>query len=76
MQLKILQKAIPYQEIKVNYRERIGVSKISGTVKGTIFAGIPSRKIKDIDPKLQKGEIERIAKNYLIYSSWFKTDSE
>ena len=44
--------------------------------EGTIFAGIPARKIKDIDPKLQKGEIERIAKNYLIYSSWFKTDSE
>jgi len=43
--------------------------------EGTIFAGIPARKIKDIDPKLQKGEIERIAKNYLIYSSWFKTDS-
>ncbi len=34
--------------------------------EGTIFAGIPARKIKDIDPKLQKGEIERIAKNYLI----------
>ena len=44
--------------------------------EGTIFAGIPARKIKDIDPKLQKGEIERIAKNYLMYSSWFKTDSE
>jgi len=44
--------------------------------EGTIFAGIPARKIKDIDPKLQKGEIERIAKNYLMYSSWFKTDSK
>ena len=44
--------------------------------EGTIFAGIPARKIKDINPKLQKGEIERIAKNYLIYSSWFKTDSK
>ena len=40
MQLKVLQKAISYQEIKVNYRERIGVSKVSGTLKGTIFAGI------------------------------------
>ena len=39
--------------------------------EGTIFAGIPARKIKDIDPKLQKGEIDRIAKNYLMYSSWF-----
>ena len=44
--------------------------------EGTIFAGIPARKIKDIDSKLQKGEIERIAKNYLMYSSWFKTDSK
>ena len=42
--------------------------------EGTIFAGIPARKIKDIDPKLQKGEIDRIAKNYLMYSSWFKSD--
>ena len=41
---------------------------------GTIYAGIPARKIKDIDPDLQKGEIERIAKNYLMYSSWFKSD--
>ncbi len=44
--------------------------------EGTIFAGIPARKIKDITSKLQKGEIERIAKNYLMYSSWFKTDSK
>lgn len=44
--------------------------------EGTIFAGIPARKIKDIDPKLQKGEIDRIAKNYIMYSSWFKTDSK
>ena len=41
---------------------------------GTIYAGIPARKIKDIDPDLQKGEIERIAKNYLMYSGWFKLD--
>ena len=40
MQLKILKKQIPYQEIKVNYRQRIGVSKVSGTLKGTIFAGV------------------------------------
>ena len=44
--------------------------------EGTIYAGIPARKIKDIDPELQKGEIERIAKNYLMYSSWFKPDQK
>ncbi|MBA22038.1 MAG: UDP-glucose--dolichyl-phosphate glucosyltransferase [Flavobacteriales bacterium] len=40
MQLKILRKKISYQEVEVNYRQRIGVSKVSGTLKGTIFAGI------------------------------------
>ena len=39
---------------------------------GTVYAGVPAKKIKDIDPELQKGEIERIAKNYLMYSSWFE----
>lgn len=40
MQLKILKKKFTYTEIPVNYRNRIGVSKVSGTVKGAIFAGM------------------------------------
>jgi glycosyltransferase involved in cell wall biosynthesis len=40
MQLKVLRQKIPYQEIPVSYKKRIGVSKVSGTVKGTIFAGM------------------------------------
>lgn len=40
MQLKILREKIPYQEVPVSYKRRIGVSKVSGTVKGTIFAGM------------------------------------
>ena len=39
MQLKILKKYIPYTEIPVRYRPRIGVSKVSGTLKGTVMAG-------------------------------------
>jgi glycosyltransferase involved in cell wall biosynthesis len=39
MQLKILKRSIPYIEIPVRYRPRIGVSKVSGTVKGTLMAG-------------------------------------
>lgn len=38
----------------------------------SVYAGIPARKIKDISPELQKGEVERIANNYVMYSSWFK----
>ena len=38
----------------------------------SIYAGIPAKKIKAISPELSKGEIERIANNYVMYSSWFK----
>lgn len=40
MQLKVLKQKMSYQEIPVRYKNRIGVSKVSGTVKGTIMAGI------------------------------------
>lgn len=40
MQLKVLRKKMTYTEVPVHYKKRIGVSKVSGTVKGTIFAGI------------------------------------
>ncbi len=39
---------------------------------GTIYAGIPAKKIKDISEELTSGEINRIADNYVMYSSWFK----
>ena len=38
----------------------------------SIYGGIPAKKIKDIDQSKAKKEIERIAKNYLIYSKWYK----
>ncbi|MGC6421241.1 MAG: glycosyltransferase family 2 protein [Flavobacteriaceae bacterium] len=40
MQLKVLRHQIPYSEVPVRYKKRIGQSKVSGTVKGTIFAGV------------------------------------
>lgn len=40
MQLKALKRNYSYKEIPVKYRNRIGVSKVSGTVKGAIFAGV------------------------------------
>lgn len=40
MQLKVLKKKYSYIEVPVKYKTRIGVSKVSGTVKGAIFAGI------------------------------------
>ncbi len=40
MQLKALRKKLSYIEIPVKYRNRIGVSKVSGTVKGSVLAGV------------------------------------
>jgi len=40
MQLKALKKKLTYTEVPVRYKKRIGISKVSGTVKGSIFAGI------------------------------------
>lgn len=40
---------------------------------GSIFAGVPARKVKDISQELLKGEVERIANNYVMYSGWFKS---
>mgnify|MGYP000641243686 CR=1 FL=1 len=40
MQLKALKQKFAYVEIPMKYRNRIGVSKVSGTVKGSIMAGI------------------------------------
>ena len=39
MQVRAVKRGLRYQEIPVSYRRRIGVSKISGTLKGVILAG-------------------------------------
>jgi glycosyltransferase involved in cell wall biosynthesis len=40
MQIKAVKRNMKYCEVPVNYKKRIGVSKVSGTVKGTVLAGI------------------------------------
>ncbi|UNY99236.1 gamma carbonic anhydrase family protein [Zhouia spongiae] len=41
---------------------------------GSIYAGVPARKVKEVSPDLTKGEIQRIANNYVKYSGWYKKD--
>jgi carbonic anhydrase/acetyltransferase-like protein (isoleucine patch superfamily) len=41
---------------------------------GSIYAGVPAKKVKDISEELINGEINRIANNYVMYSSWFKPE--
>ena len=51
-----------------------GAVVTKGTVveAGTIYAGMPAKKIKEVSSELSTGEIDRIANNYVKYSSWFK----
>lgn len=48
------------------------LTKNTHVESGSIYAGVPARKIKNISKELISGEIDRIANNYVEYSSWFK----
>lgn len=47
------------------------VSKDTLIPSGTVWAGVPAKQIKTIDESLLKGEVERIANNYMMYASWY-----
>jgi carbonic anhydrase/acetyltransferase-like protein (isoleucine patch superfamily) len=51
-----------------------GAVVLANTVvtSGSVYAGTPAKKVKELGEDLFKGEVERIADNYLLYSSWFK----
>lgn len=41
---------------------------------GSIYAGVPAQKVKDIDKDLNKEKIQQLAANYIMYSKWYKVD--
>jgi len=47
---------------------------LTGTIvePNSVYAGVPAKKVKDIEPAQTKEMIEKIANNYLMYSSWYK----
>lgn len=51
-----------------------GAVVLEGTIceKGSIYAGVPAKKVKDISPEKIHGEINRIANNYIRYADWFR----
>ncbi len=53
-----------------------GAVLTKGTIvpPGTVFGGMPAKKLKDISPELSQGEIVRIANSYVKYASWFKSE--
>ncbi|TLX76924.1 gamma carbonic anhydrase family protein [Labilibacter sediminis] len=47
---------------------------LSNTVvePNSVYAGVPAKKVKEIEPAQTKEMIEKIANNYLMYSDWYK----
>lgn len=39
---------------------------------GSLMAGVPAKRLGAVSAELSKGEIERIARNYVFYAGWFK----
>jgi len=50
------------------------VSKGTHVESGSVYGGIPAKKIKDMNTELLEGEIKRIAKAYGKYSGWYKEE--
>lgn len=50
------------------------VPKNTRVPSGSIYAGVPAKRIKSVSPELMEGEIERIARSYAMYASWFMED--
>lgn len=55
-----------------------GAVVLEGTVceSGSIYAGVPAKKVKDISAEKVEGEINRIANNYVGYARWFEAVNE
>jgi carbonic anhydrase/acetyltransferase-like protein (isoleucine patch superfamily) len=43
---------------------------------GSIYAGIPAKFVKKVDPEQSKEMNQKIARNYLMYSEWYKEKNE
>ncbi len=39
---------------------------------GSLMAGVPAKRVRDVGPDLSANEIERIARNYLMYAGWYR----
>ena len=41
---------------------------------GSVYAGVPAKKMKTIDQNLLDGQVNRIADSYIMYSGWYKEE--
>jgi carbonic anhydrase/acetyltransferase-like protein (isoleucine patch superfamily) len=50
---------------------------LTGTVvePGSIYAGVPAKRVKDVDPAQTAEMINRIADDYIMYSGWYNNNA-
>ena len=60
--------------VKSNTIIAAGAIVLEGTIceGGSVYAGVPAKKIKAVSQEMIKGEIDRIANNYVKYADWFR----
>lgn len=48
----------------------------TGTIiePGSLWGGVPAKKIKDVEPEQTKEMINKISNNYALYASWYKEE--
>ena len=46
---------------------------LAGTIvePGSLYAGTPAKKVKDVSPEQTREMIDKIANNYIMYASWY-----
>ena len=64
----------------INSNSIVGAGAVvtEGTIveSGTVWAGLPARKVKDIDKTLLEGQVLRISRNYNMYASWYDQENK
>ncbi len=55
-----------------------GAVVLSNTIvePGSIYAGVPAKFVKKVDAEQSKEMNQKIARNYLMYSEWYKEESK
>lgn len=64
---------LDYAVIKSNTIIAANALVLTGTEvePNSVYAGVPAKKVKDIDPAQTQEMIEKIAENYTMYARWY-----
>jgi carbonic anhydrase/acetyltransferase-like protein (isoleucine patch superfamily) len=63
-----------FVEIGSNSIIAAGALVLQGTKiePGSIYAGVPAKRVKSVDPEQTRDMIHKIADNYIMYAGWYK----